>query len=268
MVIQTLDSTWTAMVSTLQRKQESDTPGGQTRRYSNRRLDFPETAMPSTLFYFDPNTITLADWEKLGLARRVFQTINKYRSKGGKFRSADDLKKIYGLNSEDFNRIAAYIKIEKQNKEPAKEFPSGKGNQPRTSQTYSTIDINVSDTSAWIQLPGIGSRLASRIINFREKLGGFYSIEQVGETYGLPDSVFQKIKPYLIKGATNLQKININTASREELKNHPYIKSAIASAIINYRQVHGVFNEPAELKKIMTVTDEVFQKISPYISVK
>ena len=62
---------------------------------------------------------------------------------------------------------------------------------------YSIIDVNTADTTAFISLPGIGSKLAARIITFREKLSGFYSVEQIGETYGLPDSTFQKIKQYL-----------------------------------------------------------------------
>ena len=59
------------------------------------------------------------------------------------------------------------------------------------------VNINTADTSAFIALPGIGNKLALRIVNFRDKLGGFYSIDQIGETYGLPDSVFRKIKPIL-----------------------------------------------------------------------
>jgi competence protein ComEA len=73
-------------------------------------------------------------------------------------------------------------------------------------KTYSTININAADTSAFSTLPGIGSKLANRIITFREKLGGFYSANQVAEVYGLPDSTFLKIKPYLIIGDVAIKK--------------------------------------------------------------
>jgi competence protein ComEA len=73
-------------------------------------------------------------------------------------------------------------------------------------------------------LPGIGSKLSQRIIAFRNKLGGFYSVEQVGETYRLPDSTFQKIKPKLILGNNNVKQININAASIDEMKAHPYLR--------------------------------------------
>jgi competence ComEA-like helix-hairpin-helix protein len=129
------------------------------------------------------------------------------------------------------------------------------------------VDINEADTSSFIALPGIGSKLASRIVAFREKLGGFYSVDQVSELYGLPDSVFQKIKPYLsLDNSASVHKININTASKEELKSHPYIRWQIANVIIAYRDQHGKFTEPEDLKKIPVITDDVFEKIGHYIT--
>ena len=111
------------------------------------------------------------------------------------------------------------------------------------------IDINTADTSAFISLPGIGSKLAARIVNFRDKLGGFYSIDQVGETFGLPDSTFQKIKQYLKLENTSIKKININTATVDELKAHPYIKYSVANPIIAYRNEHGPFFKSGRYKK-------------------
>jgi competence ComEA-like helix-hairpin-helix protein len=130
----------------------------------------------------------------------------------------------------------------------------------------SPININEADTSAFISLPGIGSRLADRIIRFREKLGGFYSIDQIAEVYGLADSVFQKIKPLLQLGPFTINKIDINTATLEELKAHPYIKYAIANSIVQYRCQHGTFSTMEDLKKIVLITAEVYRKISAYLT--
>jgi competence ComEA-like helix-hairpin-helix protein len=115
-------------------------------------------------------------------------------------------------------------------------------------------------------LPGIGSKLAVRIVTFREKLGGFYSVEQIGETYGLPDSTFQKIKQYLKLDNSSVKKININTASIDEMKTHPYIKYSIANPIIAYRNEHGAFSKIEDIKKVMAVTDEIYKKIAPYLT--
>jgi competence protein ComEA len=131
----------------------------------------------------------------------------------------------------------------------------------------SVIDINTADTSALIALPGIGSKLSQRIIMFRDKLGGFYKIEQVAETFGLPDSTFQKIKTRLVLINSSVRQININTATVEELKSHPYLRYAIANAIIQYRNQHGNFSSPDDLKKVVAVTEEVFAKVFPYLKI-
>ena len=127
------------------------------------------------------------------------------------------------------------------------------------------IDINEADTTAFIALPGIGSKLANRIISFREKLGGFYSVDQVGETHNLPDSTHQRVKSFLKVGDKQVKKININTADANTLKTHPYIRWNVANAIIQYRGQHGDYKSVDELKQIAIITPEVFEKISPYI---
>ena len=88
------------------------------------------------------------------------------------------------------------------------------------------------------------------------------------ETYGLPDSTFQKIKPYLKIENAIVRKININTATLEELKNHPYIRYNIATPIISYRNEHGFFLKIEDLKKVMAVTNEIFNKIAPYLTIQ
>jgi len=117
-------------------------------------------------------------------------------------------------------------------------------------------------------LPGIGSKLASRIITFRDKLGGFYSIDQVAETYGLPDSTFQKIKQYLKLDNSLVKKVNINTTTVDELKAHPYFKFSLANPIVAYRNEHGAFTKIEDIKKIMAVTDEIYKKIAPYLTLQ
>ncbi|MES1197957.1 MAG: helix-hairpin-helix domain-containing protein [Chitinophagaceae bacterium] len=220
------------------------------------------------LFFFDPNSISTDGWKKLGLKEKTIKTIQNYLSKGGVFTKPEDLKKIYGLHTNDYERLEPYIKIEgRSSNETSKSQKTIAPVNPNSS-SYSVIDINEADSTAFISLPGIGNKLAARIINFRDKLGGFYSITQVGETYGLPDSTFQKIKQYLKLGANSVKKININTATVDELKAHPYIKWSIANPIVAYRNEHGPFSKPEDIKKVMAVTDEVYNKIAPYLSIQ
>ena len=220
------------------------------------------------LFYFDPNTISEDGWKKLGLRDKTIQTIKNYLSKGGHFKKPEDLQKVYGLHKNDYERLFPYIKIETAKNESVNKNDDQTETSPSKNiiSRYTAIDINTADTTAFISLPGIGSKLATRIINFRDKLGGFYAVAQVGETFGLPDSTFQKIKQYLKLENTSIKKININTATIDELKSHPYIKYSIANPIIAYRNEHGVFSKVEEIKKVMVVTDKIYNKIAPYIS--
>jgi competence ComEA-like helix-hairpin-helix protein len=225
------------------------------------------------LFYFDPNAIPSSEWKRLGLRDKTIQTIEKYLNKGGHFYKPDDLQKIYGLHKDEFERLAPYVKIEASTSKSKDELVSIKSKdetQPGKIYTsrYTAIDINSADTSAFISLPGIGGKLASRIVTFRDKLGGFYSVEQVGETYGLADSTFQKIKQYLKLDNISVKKININTATIDEMKAHPYIKFGIANPIIAYRTEHGAFSKIEDIKKVMAVTDEIYKKIAPYLSLQ
>jgi len=128
------------------------------------------------------------------------------------------------------------------------------------------VEINTADSTALDALPGIGPYFARHIVMYRNKLGGFYSIEQVKEVYGLSDSTFQEIKPYLTIKAGNIHTINVNTATKEQLKAHPYIRWQLANMIVDYRNQHGKFAAIDDLKKIQLITDEVFAKIKPYLS--
>ena len=237
------------------------------------QYDRPVTSSPvtGTLFYFDPNTIDDLAWKKLGLKDKTIHTIKNYLSKGGHFYKAEDLKKVYGLRVNDYSRLEPFIKIATGNADdkPAANKPAEYARKENETKrfSYNIIDINTADTAAFISLPGIGSKLAARIVNFREKLGGFYSIAQLGETYGLPDSSFQKIRQYLKLETVSVRKININNATLDELKAHPYIRYNIANPIIAYRNEHGSFSRIDDLKKVMAVTDEVYNKISPYLTI-
>lgn len=223
------------------------------------------------LFYFDPNTLSAVGWQKLGLRDKTIGTIQHYLSKGAKFRKPEDLQRIYGLFPNEYERIAPYIKIEPTaGASGYKDFADNTPKEDQPVKTYSPryliTDINTADTTALIALPGIGNKLAFRIINFRDKLGGFYSVAQVAETFGLPDSTFQKIKQYLKLDNTSVRKININMATADELKAHPYIKWALANPIIAYRKEHGLFAKVEDIKKIMAVTDDIYNKIAPYLT--
>ncbi len=277
------DTAWFAAVRNLEQKNPDSLNRGIQKdnndrndyayQYDKTKSSYNENNNTSgELFYFDPNILNTDGWKKLGLKEKTIQTIQNYLSKGGKFKKKEDLQRVYGMRQNEYERLAPYVKIESQTEtknteslsktkyedQPIKQFTS----------RYSFIDINTADTTAYILLPGIGSKLAGRIVNFRDKLGGFYSVEQVKETFGLPDSTYQKIKQYLKLENPLVKKININTATIDELKAHPYIKYGLANPIIAYRNEHGLFSKVEDVKKVMAVTEEVYNKIAAYLTVQ
>lgn len=130
------------------------------------------------------------------------------------------------------------------------------------------IDINHADTTQWERLPGIGPVLARRIVTFRERLGGFHAIAQVGETFGLADSVFNKIQGMLVLGEVSLRKTDLNQTDEKSLADHPYINTKLARLIIRYRNNHGPFRRPEDLKGIPLVNDSIYRKLEKYFEVK
>src|SRR5215831_2320933 len=188
-------------LSLLQKHQTDQT------RSENENIDGEEkkvttkTRLETTLFEFDPNKLPVKDWLRLGVNEKVVHTIQHYLEKGGHFRRPEDLGKIYGMQEQVVKRLMPYVRINSEPL-PAKKWSEKKREDSPFKPTWRTfsgpantpIEINSADSAAWVALPGIGPWFAHRIINFRDRLGGFVSVGQVAETYGLSDSTFQLIK--------------------------------------------------------------------------
>jgi len=273
------DSTWIAAIKKLEVKeynsQSSSYPDNETSDYQYDPSITNQNKKPiGELFFFDPNTLSKEDWRKLGLRDKTINTIENYRKKGGQFKKSEDLQRVYGLHKNEYERLAPFIKIQETSKGKTTEAMVTRNHAAENHAFVKlpgsslSVDINSADTSAFIALPGIGGKLAARIVSFRDKLGGFYSIEQVGETFGLPDSVFQKIKENLVLKNNAVKKININTATTDDLKSHPYIKWNIANTLVAYRNEHGAFSNIEDIKKIMIITDDAYKKMAPYLEIQ
>ncbi|RYY83885.1 MAG: helix-hairpin-helix domain-containing protein, partial [Chitinophagaceae bacterium] len=233
----------------------------------------PESSRPVAVahkaerFPFDPNELDAAGWIRLGLPPRVAGTIIKYRERGGRFRRPEDLQKIWSLPKGFHEEVASYIRIA-----PGGDRPEGSAaahRLPPERRLPGPVSINDADSATLEGLPGIGAKLASRIIRFRERLGGFHRVEQVAETWGLSDSTFQRIRPFLTLsgGKTTIRKFNLNSITKEELKFHPYLRWNLVNAIIEYRNRHGNFQSLEDLRRIALVSDSVYERIAPYFTV-
>ncbi len=229
------------------------------------------------MFYFDPNELDKNGWERLGISQKTIGTIFRYREKGGRFRKPEDLRKIWGLLPSDADRIIPFVLFSANNSLPHNPVVVSFKKQ-------TIVDVNTATVSDWESLPGIGPVLANRIVHFREKSGGFASIDQVGKTYGIADSVFSTIRPFLsirpieAYSSTNnptesfktfIKKdsiVNINTASVSLLV-QAGIEEGLAKAIVLYRKQYGKFTQLADLKQIILINESVYQQIVPKLKV-
>jgi len=264
----------------LEKQAENRYPGSGQKKWVDNK---PQNAgshsryvfSPGSLFEFNPNTATAAEWKELGLPDKTIGTLMKYLSKGGRIRKPEDLQKIYGFPEEAYEKLKPYIRLPDNGAaypgSDKKAFPGDKSNAKpyrEKSNQISKVLINQSDSAAWETLPGIGPKLAARILSYRSKLGGFHSIEQVGETFGLADSVFTRIRPFLVADGQNMPaKLDLNHASLEELQAHPYISYQLAKVIVAYRKQHGAFSDKSDLQKIALMTPELYVKLEPYMEV-
>ena len=217
------------------------------------------------LFEFDPNTLDAAGWKRLGLRDKTINTIFNYRSKGGKFRKPEDISKIWGLRPIDAERIMPYAKIDAPQNAYAKPTFA---NKKSPTKTVSIVDINLASPEDMKGIPGMENGLQYRIVKFREKLGGFIAINQIKETYGMNDTAFQLMQPFLKLENITIKKLNINAASDGELNDHPYISKSVAKAIVLYHAQHGNYQSVTDIKKIVFIKEDLFQKIAPYLTVE
>lgn len=218
-----------------------------------------EKVKPS-LFPFNPNTATEQQLKELGFTKFQITGLLKYRSKGGKFSVKSDLLKLYGMDSSFYQRLFPFIELPQ-----TKQSPTEKSVRPERKELIA--DINTADTTQLKAVYGIGTKLAQRIINYREKLGGFVSIQQLKEVYGLDSTVVKKvIQKFRVEEGFVPRQVNVNTADAFALAKHPYLKKNVAQAIVTYRFQHGAFTSLDDLLKIQLITSDDLARLKPYLT--
>lgn len=229
----------------------------------------------TTYFTFDPNKLSLEEGKRLGLTERQIRTIQNYVAKGGRFRKADDLKRIYTLSEEDFAKLELYIHIgetvgnrgQPARQPDAKAFQPGNAEYGKSREVAKSMEINGADSVQWTALKGIGPVFASRIVRYRERLGGFFAVEQLLEVYGMDSVRLAPLMPLLTVDEQLLAKIDINKADYATLRAHPYISNKQASLIVQYRNQHGNYRSVDDLLEIVVFDKDFLRKIAPYIHI-
>jgi competence protein ComEA len=228
----------------------------------------PSQRKKPELFRFDPNTASLDDLKRLGFPEFLAKRVVTYRQKGGKFNTNTDLRKIYGIDSSLYNSLKNHVFISQHRNEQSAKQPEKlavQSSKPR----LGSFDINEADTAALKSVYGIGTKLAERIVKFRSGLGGFVSLNQLSEIYGLDSVVVNRLKKRaFINEDFKPKKINLNTTTEFEMSAHPYISKSIARAIVAWRFQHGAFKTVDEIKNLNMLKPEDIVKIIPYLKVE
>lgn len=226
------------------------------------------------LFPFDPNKISINEWMDLGLSEKQATVIEHYKAKGGKFRKPEDILKIFVLSDQKKQELLPYVRIETDTHTIANTTETAttvKEDMPKVFPKFSYkpffIDVNKADSAGFEKLYGIGPKLAARIVRYREWLGGFTHVEQVKEVYGIADSTFNKFRANLVMSKMEVKKININTATYEDFKEHPYTRP-LAGYIVKYRKSNSLFKSVEQIARVPNMTDSIYKKLLPYVKVE
>lgn len=211
-------------------------------------------------FKFNPNTAGAGDFEKLGLNRRQVSMIEKYRSLGAGFRTKSDFKKLYCISPQEYLRLEPWVLLP-----DTYLFPDKKPRQYFKEPKVISIDLSTCDSILLLDLPGIGPTFARRIIKYRTKLGGYSSVQQLHEVWGMNDTLFDKISDLVYLTDSTPGTLHINSIALDELGRHPYIGFTVAKVLINYRDQHSGFKSLEEVKKVPLLTEEMFRKLAPYL---
>lgn len=220
---------------------------------------------------FDPNKLSKEDWIKLGVKPKISDNIEKYINKGGKFHKQQDLLKIYGFDKTVYNNLSPHMFFSTDTTKGISKKIAKSERIKKTGKTekvlISFIELNSSDSISMGKLPGINKALSTRILKFRNLLGGFYKQEQLLEVYGFKKNTYDSVK-CLVKVDSNLiKKINLNQVSEKELAKHPYIGKYKAVEIIKYRKFKNKISNYNELVLNGFFSKEEMNKLKYYLKV-
>ncbi len=219
---------------------------------------------------FDPNTVTEEKLLEMGLSSSLSARVTRYRQKGGQFRKREDMLRIYQFDTAWFQKAKQWMTLREQKEKVTSSFTKKeKTLQNKTNARRDLIDINTADSLQLVAVFGIGPVLAKRIQNFRDRLGGFASLEQVKEVYGLDSLVVNQIKKdFFVKENFFPMTIDLNRATVADMIRHPYMKRSEAQAIVSFRLQHGDFVSFDQLNEIKSLKVDWIIKMKPYLVIE
>ena len=187
------------------RKNSSHSP-----RVESVRKNLPRKIVEN--FHFDPNTVSVDELCRLGFTLKQAESIDKYRSSGGRFRRKEDFRKSYVVSDSIYRRLEKYIDIP-------------------------LVDLNVADSADFDALPGIGGWFAKKMIEHRKALGGYSYKEQLLDIHRFDQEKYDGLSDLITVSPEHITPYPLWSYPADSLRMHPYISNLeTAKAIVLYRQ--------------------------------
>jgi competence protein ComEA len=228
---------------------------------------------------FNPNEADSTTLINMGIPPKVVVNWVKYLEKGGRFSENEEVKKIFGMTSELFEQLDRFmvipitnhhtVSVENKSTEvnSKKVFRTDSGfrrpSPVREFKSIKVIELNNADSVQLVAIQGIGPILASRIVRYRNLLGGYYSISQLKEVYGMREDNFTTVLPYFRVDQSTINTFNINFSTIQEIGRHPYIGFKTARKIFKLRDKMGKFSSPEDLSSV--VAADSLNRLIPYL---
>lgn len=236
-------------------------------------------AAPRMLFAFDPNRLPTEQWLALGLTERQADVMHRFEARGGRFRTKADVARMRVVSPGLFSAWRPYIllpdSLPRRSADPARPAAGGSAWRPAPrsigppGRTMARVEINGADTAALVALPGIGPAFARGIIKYRDRLGGFHSLDQLAEVYVLRDKpdALARLRDLLTLDTALVHRMDPNTCTVDELGHHPAAGWKVARALVAYRKQHGPFRTVGDVQGCALVTDSVYRRLAPYLRI-
>ena len=238
-------------------------------RKSQWKKKYPREAIEIRMQDFDPNTVDSSTLVHLGLKPWQAKNMMKYRAAGGKYRKAEDLKKLYGMTDSMYQALAPYIRIAREEKDSLRvdSVYTHTDSLPKWPEKKDTIlNLRTADTTELKMIRGIGSYRAKQIVRYREQLGGFVSVEQLLEVKGMEDLEADSILQHFVLDSVTVQQMNVNQAGVQRLAQHPYLRFEQAKALYELRRKKIRLHSILDLEAIECIDAKTLEKIAPYLN--
>lgn len=187
---------------------------------------------------------------RLGFTERQWSVFNNYRSTIGRIDNIEAFGKCYAVSDKMLEKLHPYIVIK----------PLAK---PQL------VELNKADSATLRSVQGIGEVTVRRIIEYRERLGGYHSVGQLCEIEGVSERNFEKISKQIWVDSCEIRKIDINFAPAkhlvEALSRHPYAGNVVARKLLKYRQLKGGWRTIGDIKKDDILSDRQAEILAPYL---